>query len=175
MARSSLVGGGLDGATALLMNALFGMSFQTKPSETKGRGSARWYAISTESNGGVREAGGELREAERLRVGFSGKSTGVAEEDERLRGGINEKGIPRSSRPFETVLGCGGTSPLAAQGKEVDSPRAISANELKTGGLDEDGPAAAGLNQPNGAAIFLLLSVRCCGLKTGGERQFTAW
>ena len=38
--------------------------------------------------------------------------------------------------------------------------RATLAKDPKTGGLDEDGLAAAGLNQPNGAALFLLLSVR---------------
>ena len=38
--------------------------------------------------------------------------------------------------------------------------RAILAKDPKTSGLDVDCPAAAGLNQPNGAALFLLLSVR---------------
>lgn len=51
-----------------------------------------------------------------------------------------------------------GAEPLAVQDRERRA-RAISAKELNTGGLDEDGLAAAALNQLNGgglAARFLL-------------------
>ena len=67
-----------------------------------------------------------------------------------------------------------GIAPLAAHEGKSKRDRAISVKEAKTGGLDEDGPATAWLNQRKGATAFLLLSVNYRGLTGFPKRQFTA-
>jgi hypothetical protein len=67
-----------------------------------------------------------------------------------------------------------GTVSLAAQDVGKESAQAISAKVGKIGGLDEDGPAAAELNQPKGADLFLLLQVEMLGLTFSTGWQLTA-
>lgn len=188
IARSPLVDCGIIGATALHMNSLFGMSIHWKLSEMKGLGSALWNVIAAWLESSPVLIGGEswsngLHCGGRL--GFSCwdflGTVECEEARERRRGSFRVLTLLFSLS--RTVLGSvshttftAGALPLAAQAVLGKSAHAKSVNELNTGGLDEDGPAAATLNQPLGgriAAKFLLLSGPYLPLTAFKFQQFT--